>query len=107
MRPSRPPLTLYRADTESSFNTDVSEFMKYASEYESTIYAVTVGSESLYRYQQDKTTGLSADDLKSRIQSFQSTIKNAGLTFKVGTADSWNKYQDGTANPIIPIVDIL
>ncbi len=81
--------------------------MKNASDYQSTIYAVTVGSESLYRYQQDKSTGLSADDLLSRIQSFQSTLKNAGLSFKVGTADSWNKYQDGTANPIIPHVDIL
>ena len=81
--------------------------MKLASDYQSTIYAVTVGSESLYRYEQDKSTGLSADDLKSRIQSFQSTLKNAGLSFKVGTADSWNKYQDGTADAIIPYVDIL
>lgn len=66
-----------------------------------------MGSESLYRYQQDQATGLSADDLLSRIQSFQSKLKDANLSFKVGTADSWNKYQDGTANPIIPHVDIL
>ena len=90
-----------------AFNTDVSEFMKIASQYQSTIYAVTVGSESLYRYQHDQSTGLSANDLLSRIQSFQSTLKSAGLSFKVGTADSWNKYQDGTADPIIPHVDIL
>lgn len=81
--------------------------MKNASDYKSTIYAVTVGSESLYRYEQDESTGLSADVLKSRIQSFQKTLKDANLSFKVGTADSWNKYQDGTADSIIPIVDIL
>lgn len=98
---------MIRADTQASFDLDVSEFLKVASDYKDTIYAVTVGSESLYRYQQDPSTGLKADDLLSRIQSFQLSLKQAGLSFKVGTADSWNKYQDGTANPIIPHVDIL
>jgi glucan 1,3-beta-glucosidase len=28
-------------------------------------------------------------------------VKQAVPQFKVGTADSWNKYQDGTADPLI------
>ena len=90
-----------RADTDTAFNADVTEFMKYAKQYQSAIYAVTVGSEALYRNQQDSTTGLTASGLLSQIQSFSKTMTNAGLSFKIGTADSWNKYQDGTADPII------
>ncbi|MCJ1450373.1 glycoside hydrolase 3 protein [Mycoblastus sanguinarius] len=89
------------ADTDTAFNADVTEFMKYAKQYQSAIYAVTVGSEALYRNQQDSTTGLTASGLLSQIQSFSKTMTNAGLSFKIGTADSWNKYQDGTADPII------
>lgn len=98
---------MFRADSETAFNTDVADFMANATKNVEQIYAVTVGSETLYRYQQDPTTGLSADDLLSRIQSFQQTLDGKQITLKVGTADSWNKFQDGTANPIIPHVDIL
>lgn len=100
-----------RADTDEAFDADAAEFFKYASQYESTIYAATVGSESLYRYQQDQSTGLSADALLNQIQKFNTQLKSNGLSgkVKVGTADSWNKYQDGTADPIITsgAVDIL
>jgi glucan 1,3-beta-glucosidase len=35
-------------------------------------------------------------------------VKQAVPQFKVGTADSWNKYQDGTADALIKGgVDIL
>lgn len=38
----------------------------------------------------------------------QDTKKAVGSSFKVGTADSWNKYQDGTADALITGgVDIL
>ena len=74
--------------------------MKYAQKYESSIYAVTVGSEALYRYSQEPTTGLTADALLAQIKSFSDTQKQAGLDFPIGTADSWNMYL-GTADDII------
>jgi glucan 1,3-beta-glucosidase len=43
-------------------------------------------------------------ELLAKIQ----TVKAALPQFKVGTADSWNKYQDGTADALITGgVDIL
>jgi glucan 1,3-beta-glucosidase len=36
--------------------------------------------------------------LLARIQDTKSALNG---DFKVGTADSWNKYQDGTADPLI------
>ncbi|MCJ1254302.1 glycoside hydrolase 3 protein [Lignoscripta atroalba] len=55
------------------------------------VYAITVGSEALYR------GTLTADALLSKIQDMQETFPD----ILIGTADSWNKYQDGTADPII------
>ena len=81
--------------------------MKYAGDYKDTIYAFTVGSEGLYREQQKEGKGYKADYLVKCIKSFKTTLSNAGISKKVGTADSWNKYQDGTADPIIPEVEIL
>ena len=97
-----------RADTDTAFDTDVTEFFKYASEYTSTIYAVTVGSEALYRNQQDSSTGLTANGLLNQIQKFHDKVKDADLLgkFKIGTADSWNKFQDGTADPIVSSGDV-
>jgi glucan 1,3-beta-glucosidase len=34
-------------------------------------------------------------------------VKRAVPNLKVGTADSWNKYADGTADPVIRVSDIL
>ncbi len=105
-------LTLgFRADTDEAFDADTAEFFKYASQYASTIYAATVGSETLYRNQEDASTGLTAEGLLNQIQKFNTQLTSNGLSgkVKVGTADSWNKYQDGTADPIITsgAVDIL
>lgn len=100
-----------RADTDEAYEADSEQFFQYAKTYESTIYAVTVGSEALYRNQQDASTGLTADGLLKQIVKFNDTIYANGLQgkFKIGTADSWNKFQDLTATPIVesPIVDIL
>ena len=101
--------TKRRADDETHFNAEVDEFNKYAAQYSSAIYAVTVGSEALYRYQQYKKTGgppagLNATTLVQRITSFKDKSKFGG---KVGTADSWNVFQDGTADDVIGNVGIL
>ena len=102
-----------RADTDTAFEQDSNEFFTYAvnSSYWETIYAVTVGSEALYRNQQDASTGLTGEGLLKQIKKFNSSVYDHDLQgkFKIGTADSWNKYQDGAATSVItsPIVDIL
>lgn len=58
---------------------------------EDVVRAITVGSECLYR------GTLPADKLLQRIQQVQKTFHNV----QVGTVDSWNKFNDGSADPII------
>ena len=43
------------------------------------------------------------EQLLAKIQDMKATFPSV----KVGTADSWNKFQDGTADPIIKNADIL
>ncbi|KAI4214492.1 MAG: hypothetical protein LQ351_002909 [Letrouitia transgressa] len=57
-----------------------------------SVYGITVGSESLYR-------GVSAFELLPRIKN--ATAEFGKFTKRIGTVDSWNKFQDGTADPII------
>lgn len=55
------------------------------------MYAITVGSETLYR----KTfTGV-------QLLGYINQVKAMFPSVKVGTADSWNKYADGTADAVI------
>lgn len=55
------------------------------------MYAITVGSEALYR------GDLTGPELLTKIKDMQDTFPNV----KIGTADSWNKYADGTADAVI------
>jgi glucan 1,3-beta-glucosidase len=76
--------------------------VQYAPQYKDQVYAVTVGSETMYR---GNFTGAT---LLSKIKDVKSQLANANVGgIKIGTADSWNKYQDGTADPLIKEVDIL
>jgi len=89
---------VHRADYEDSFNADKAALMKYATQYQEQVYAVTVGSETLYR------GNFTGPELLSKIKDIKSVLPNT----KVGTADSWNKYADGTADALIQGgVDIL
>lgn len=67
-------------------------------ENKGAIYAVTVGSETLYR------GNFTGDQLKDKINTVKSKV---GGGIKVGTADSWNKYADGTADAIYGTADII
>lgn len=58
---------------------------------EGVIHSITVGSETLYR------KGLTAQQLLDKIR----TVQNAFPKISVGTVDSWNIFDDGTADPII------
>ncbi|KAI1004830.1 hypothetical protein K3495_g3391 [Podosphaera aphanis] len=79
-------------DVESSFEKDKAAVLTYAPQYPNQVYAVTVGSESLYR------GNFTGDQLLTKILDVKTALQGR---FKVGTADSWNKFQDGTADPII------
>lgn len=72
--------------------------MASAKNYADTIYAVTVGSETLYR------GNFTGDQLKDKINTVKGKLPSG---IKVGTADSWNKFADGTADPLIGSVDII
>ena len=100
----QPCLALIHNHRAEALDADVNEFHKYAKQYESTVYAVTVGSESLYRYYHETdghTTGLSNDQLNSAINTYTQAMLDIDLKFPVGTADSWNVYNDGTADNVI------
>ena len=101
---SPPFLALIPNHRAESLDAEIEEFHTYAKEYESTVYAVTVGSESLYRYYHETgghTTGLSNDELNTAVNTYTGAMLDLGLKFPVGTADSWNVYNDGTADKII------
>ncbi|KAF2266878.1 glucan 1,3-beta-glucosidase precursor [Lojkania enalia] len=85
-------------DVDESYAKDLNAIKEVADEYADTIYAVTVGSETLYR------GNFTGDELKDKIQDVKDSIGNG---IKVGTADSWNKFADGTADPIIGTADII
>ena len=82
---------LSRPDTDESFNNDTAALQASVPGYEDQVFGITVGSEALYR------GSLTATQLLSKIQEVESMFPN--LT--IGTADSWNKYADGTADPLI------
>ncbi|EPE36998.1 (Trans)glycosidase [Glarea lozoyensis ATCC 20868] len=79
-------------DTEESYDADKAAIVKYAPQYADQVYAITVGSETMYR---GNFTG------ETLLEKINDVKKATGGKFKVGTADSWNKYQDGTADPLI------
>jgi glucan 1,3-beta-glucosidase len=83
--------TLARPDTVESFNNDTAALQASVPGYEDQVFGITVGSETLYR------GSLTATQLLSMIQQVQSMFPN----ITIGTADSWNKYADGTADPLI------
>ncbi|KAL4809519.1 glycoside hydrolase superfamily [Aspergillus unguis] len=78
-------------DTDESFNQDFEALKKTVPGNEKYIHAITVGSETLYR------GDLSAQDLLKRINQ----VKKEFDGVEVGLVDSWNKFADGTADPII------
>ncbi|KAH0556043.1 hypothetical protein GP486_006015 [Trichoglossum hirsutum] len=85
------------ADTEDSYNADKTAITKNYPQFKDQVYAVTVGSESLYR------GNFTGDQLLAKIKDVKTSLPDV----KVGTADSWNKYQDGTADPVVKGSDII
>lgn len=75
----------------SSYNADVAAIKAALPGNQAAVYAITVGSEVLYRKSLTPTT------LLARIND----VKKQFPGIKVGMADSWNKFADGTADPLI------
>lgn len=71
--------------------------MTNGAKYREQIHSITVGSESLYR------GTYTAEQLANRIHD----MRHAAPHFHYGTADSWNKYADGTADPVVRVSDVL
>lgn len=88
---------MQRPETDSQYDAGKQAIVQYKAEYRDQIYAVTVGSESLYR------GTYTAQQLVERIND----MRSAAPELLYGTADSWNKYADGTANPVVAVSDVL
>jgi len=78
-------------DTQESFDADTAALQASVPGNEDVVEACTVGSETLYR------GNFTGQQLLSKIQ----TVQKMFPTVTVGTADSWNKFADGTADPLI------
>ena len=86
-------------DTDESLNLDKIALQTYVPQYKDQVYAVTVGSETMHR------GNFTGPELLEKINDVKSVLPDG---VKVGTADSWNKYADGTADAVIKGgVDIL
>lgn len=79
-------------DVDESFNVDKEALTTHATKFPDQVYAVTVGSETLYR------GNFTGPELLSKIKEVKAVLPDA---IKVGTADSWNKFADGTADALI------
>ncbi|KAL8945424.1 MAG: hypothetical protein Q9211_000058 [Gyalolechia sp. 1 TL-2023] len=81
------------ADEQESYDSEKAALQDVlTSEYAPYVYALTTGSESLYR-------GVSAQELLPRINDTKTSFFK--LVPRIGTVDSWNKFQDRTADPIL------
>lgn len=59
---------------------------------------MTVGSETLYR------GNFTGPELADKINTVKGKLPKG---IKVGTADSWNKFADGTGDAVVSAADII
>ncbi|KAL9112949.1 MAG: hypothetical protein Q9227_002813 [Pyrenula ochraceoflavens] len=78
-------------DTDESFNADKQALQSAVPGNEDAVYGITVGSETLYR------GNFTGEELLGKIQEVQHMFPSV----MVGTADSWNKWTDGTGDAVI------
>jgi glucan 1,3-beta-glucosidase len=87
---------------QESFDADMAAITAVAPKYASSIYAVTVGSETLYR------GNFTGEQLADKINTVKTALKGVTSTpIKIGTADSWNKFADGTGDAVIGAADLM
>jgi len=78
-------------DTDDSFQADTAALQASVPGNEDAVFGITVGSETLYR------GNFTGPQLLDKINSVQAMFPKV----LIGTADSWNKYADGTADALI------
>merc|ERR1711988_1829508 len=83
-------------DTDGQYNAGKAAIVNTAVNFKDQVVAVTVGSEGLYR------GTYTADFLVGKLND----IRAAAPDFKYGTGDTWNRWADGTADPILQVSDI-
>ncbi|KAI4152228.1 MAG: hypothetical protein LQ341_000749 [Variospora aurantia] len=81
------------ADTQEHYESEKAALEPVlSSKFAPYVYALVTGSESLYR-------NVSAQELLPRIRDTKETFGRR--VPRIGTVDSWNKFQDGTADDIL------
>jgi glucan 1,3-beta-glucosidase len=85
-------------DTAESFAMDKSVIAKIAPEYVNELYGVSVGSETLYRKVFD------GEQLLQKILEIKNVLPDE--VHRIGTADTWNKIVDGTADAVVAHCDV-
>ncbi|KAF2813410.1 glucan 1,3-beta-glucosidase-like protein [Mytilinidion resinicola] len=89
-------------DVQESFDADLSAITAVAPKYANSIYGVTCGSETLYR------GNFTGEVLADKIKTVKTALKGVTSTpIKVGTADSWNKFADGTGDAVVSVADMI
>lgn len=78
-------------DVDTSFQADKKALTTYVPQYKDQVYAVTVGSETLYR------GNFSGEQLLAKINDIKSALPGT----KIGTADSWNMWAQGTGDAVL------
>lgn len=73
---------------DPSFQKDFAALKKVVPGSEAVVEAITVGSETLYR----------GDLTGPQLHNYISAVRKHFPSITVGTADSWNKFADGTAD---------
>ena len=85
-------------DTAESFAKDKSVVASIAPEYVDELYGISVGSETLYR-------GIfGGEQLLQKIVEIKRVLPEG--SYRIGTADTWNKIVDGTADAVIAHGDV-
>ena len=79
-------------DTEESLQDDMAALEEYVPQYQDQVYAVTVGSETMYR------GNFTGPELLEKINQVKAILPDGT---KIGTADSWNMFAYGTADAVI------
>ncbi|KAI7055951.1 hypothetical protein KC339_g18292 [Hortaea werneckii] len=77
---------------EQAWAADKASLAELVPQSRESVYGVTVGSEALYRGE------ISAQDLLVKIEEIRDLLPTVKW---VGTADTWNVFVDGTADPVL------
>ncbi|KAM0714136.1 hypothetical protein Q7P37_007607 [Cladosporium fusiforme] len=85
-------------DTTDSFGKDKRAIASIVAEYRDEVYGVTVGSETLHR------GVFGVDALLEKVLEIKNVLPHDFR--RIGTAETWNKIVDGTADALVGHADV-